>query len=256
MDALLALKPIFTALVLPAAALPLLIMVCVVWAWQRAPSSRVPLACVATLVGALWGLSCQGMANWLAQHALPQVQAVSPAQLQAQQVQAIVVLGGGVEADAAEYQGPALPPESLARLIYAVHLAHSTGLPLAYSGGVGWGGSADQTPEAEVAAQTLARLHAPALRWMDNASRDTHENALRTAELLKAEGIQRIALVTHAWHMPRSVRQFEAVGFEVVPAPMGFVRSDQRPLLQWLPSGRGLRDSSWILREWLGLRLT
>ena len=256
MDALLALKPILTALVLPAAALPLLIMASVVWAWRRAPHARLPLTCAATLVAGLWLLSCQAVAIWLAQHALPQVQAVSPAQLQAQHVQAIVVLGGGVEADATEYQGAALPPESLARLMYAVHLAHSTGLPMAYSGGLGWAGEADQMPEAEVAAQTLARLHAPALRWMDSTSRDTHENALRTAELLQAEGIHRIALVTHAWHMPRSVRQFEAVGFEVVPAPMGFVRSDQRLLLQWLPNGKGLRDSGWVLREWLGLRLT
>jgi len=256
MDALLALKPILTALVLPAAALPLLIMAGVVWAWRRAPHAHVPLASVTTLLTALWLLSCQAVAIGLAQHALPQVQAVSPAQLQTQHVQAIVVLGGGVEANAAEYQGATLPPESLARLMYAVHLAHSTGLPMAYSGGVGWAGAADQTPEAEVAAQTLARLHAPALRWMDSTSRDTHENALRTAELLQAEGIHRIALVTHAWHMPRSVRQFEAVGFEVVPAPMGFVRSDMRPLMQWLPSGKGLRDSGWVLREWLGLRLT
>ena len=256
MDALLALKPILTTLVLPAAALPLLIMASVVWAWRRAPHARVPLACGASLVVALWLLSCQAVAIWLSQQALPQVQAVSPSQLQAQHVQAIVVLGGGVEANAAEYQGATLPPESLARLMYAVHLAHSTGLPMAYSGGVGWAGAADQTPEAEVAAQTLARWHAPALQWMDSTSRDTHENALRTAELLQAEGIHRIALVTHAWHMPRSVRQFEAVGFEVVPAPMGFVRSDLRPLLQWLPSGKGLRDSGWVLREWLGLRLT
>jgi uncharacterized SAM-binding protein YcdF (DUF218 family) len=256
MDALLALKPIFAALVLPAAALPLLIVVSVLWAWRHARHARGPLLCVASLAGLLWLLSCQAVAIWLSQQALPQVQAVSPAQLQAQHVQAIVVLGGGVEADAAEYQGATLSPDALARLLYAVHLAHSTGLPMAYSGGVGWASAAAPTSEAEVAAQTLTRLHAPALRWMDSTSRDTHENALRTAALLQAEGIQRIALVTHAWHMPRSVRQFEAVGFEVVPAPMGFVRSDLRPLLQWLPSGKGLRDTAWVLREWLGLRLS
>jgi hypothetical protein len=34
---------------------------------------------------------------------------------------------------------------------------------------------------------------------------------------------------------------------------MGYVRSDARALLQWLPSATGLRDSSWVLREWLGL---
>ena len=256
MDVLLSLKPLATALILPSALLPLLIWAAMAWGWRRAPVARAPLALAASAVMLLWLLSCQGMAIWLSQHVLPQVSATSPKALQQQGVQALVVLGGGVESNADEYQGPTLPPDSLARLIYGVHLAHSTGLPMAYSGGVGWAGDASQMPEAQVATLTLARLHAPALRWQDSTSRDTHENALRTAELLKAEGITRIALVTHAWHMPRSVRQFEAVGFEVTPAPMGFIRSDQHIVLQWLPSGRGLRDSSWVLREWLGLKLT
>jgi uncharacterized SAM-binding protein YcdF (DUF218 family) len=56
--------------------------------------------------------------------------------------------------------------------------------------------------------------------------------------------------------MPRSVRQFEAAGLTVVPAPMGFIRSDAAPLLQWLPSGSGLRESAWVIKEWLGLLLT
>jgi uncharacterized SAM-binding protein YcdF (DUF218 family) len=107
-----------------------------------------------------------------------------------------------------------------------------------------------------VAAAALARLGAPALRWQENQSRDTRENALLTAALLKSDGVSHIALVTHAWHMPRSVRQFETAGLLVVPAPMGFIRSDSTPLLQWLPSGKGLRDSGWVIREWLGLLLT
>ena len=79
--------------------------------------------------------------------------------------------------------------------------------------------------------------------------------ALETAARLK-DRITHIALVTHAWHMPRSLRQFEAAGLQVTPAPMGYIRSDSAPLLQWLPSGKGLRDSGWIIREWLGLLLT
>ena len=102
----------------------------------------------------------------------------------------------------------------------------------------------------------LARLGAPPLRWQENQSRDTRENALLTATLLKNNGITHIALVTHAWHMPRSVRQFQAAGLQVTPAPMGFIQSDTSLLLQWLPSGKGLRDSGWVIREWLGLMLT
>ena len=103
----------------------------------------------------------------------------------------VLVLGGGVEQHAPEYDGPNLPPESLARLLYGMHLAQTTHLPLAYSGGIGWGALPDQMPEAQVAARVLARLHGPALRWQESLSRDTRENAERTAQLLRGEGITR-----------------------------------------------------------------
>jgi uncharacterized SAM-binding protein YcdF (DUF218 family) len=61
--------------------------------------------------------------------------------------------------------------------------------------------------------------------------------------------------VTHAWHMPRSLKHFEQAGFEVVAAPTGFVLPRSRPLLEWLPSAQGLLASQWTLREWLALRL-
>jgi len=89
-------------------------------------------------------------------------------------------------------------------------------------------------------------------RWIDAGSRDTHENALRTRDLLAAQGIRRIALVTHAWHMPRSVREFERAGFTVVPAPTGFAAPEARPLLEWLPSADGLALSRLVLREAAG----
>jgi len=184
---------------------------------------------------------------------LPQVSPITPDDLKRHEVQAIVVLGGGVENTAAEYNGPTLSPDAMSRLLYGVYLSRSTRLPMAYTGGIGWAASAGQTSEAEVAATALTRLGAPALRWQESQSRDTRENALLTAALLKNDGITHIALVTHAWHMPRSLRQFEAAGLRVTPAPMGYIRSDLTPLLQWLPSGKGLRDTSWVIREWLGL---
>jgi uncharacterized SAM-binding protein YcdF (DUF218 family) len=186
-------------------------------------------------------------------HLLPQVSPISPEELKQNQVQAIVVLGGGVENNAVEYGGPTLSPDAMSRLLYGVHLSRTTQLPMAYTGGIGWAGFDGQTSEAEVAALALNRLGAPSLRWQEKQSRDTRENALLTAALLKNDGITHIALVTHAWHMPRSVRQFKAAGLRVAPAPMGFIRSDVAPLLQWLPSGRGLRDSAWVIKEWLAL---
>ena len=258
MDTLLALKPILTTLVLPATSGLLAILALLVWAWRRSVRvhGRLPMALTGVTTLLLWLLSCQAVAIWLSLHLLPQVSPITAEDLKRLQVQAIVVLGGGVENEALEYNGPTLSPDAMSRLLYGVHLSRNTQLPIAYTGGIGWAGQSRQTSEAEVAALALTRLGAPALRWQENQSRDTRENAVLTAALLKNDGITRIALVTHAWHMPRSVRQFEAAGLQVTPAPMGYIRSDSSPLLQWLPSGKGLRDTGWVIREWLGLLLT
>jgi uncharacterized SAM-binding protein YcdF (DUF218 family) len=189
-------------------------------------------------------------------HLLPQVKAIQVSDLKQQQVQAIVVLGGGVEAFTHEYDGPNLTTGSMSRLLYGLHLAQSTQLPMAFTGGKGWGSQDKQASEAEVADAVLARLHAPALRWQENQSRDTRENAQMTARMLQKEGITHIALVTHAWHMPRSVRNFENAGFKVLPAPMGYIQTYAQPVLQWIPSGEGLKDSCAVIKEWLGWRLT
>jgi len=256
MELLLSLKPFLTALVLPTASGLLLLFALLFGAWRYPSQRRWPIACAATVTLLMWLLSCQAVAIWLSLHLLPQVSPVNADDVNRAQVQAIVVLGGGVENEAVEYGGPTLSPDAMSRLLYGVHLSRSTQLPLAYTGGIGWAGVSGQTSEAEVANIALTRLGLPALRWQENQSRDTRENALLTAAILKGEHITHIALVTHAWHMPRSVRQFEAAGLQVTPAPMGFVRSDLSLWLQWLPSGKGLRDSGWVIREWLGLLLT
>ena len=92
-----------------------------------------------------------------------------------------------------------------------------------------------------------------------DASLTTQYKALMATEGVQVEfstdGVRRIALVTHAWHMPRAVQAFERAGLQVVPAPTGFTRPQQRALLEWLPSGSGLQSSREILREWLGMRI-
>jgi uncharacterized SAM-binding protein YcdF (DUF218 family) len=246
MDFLLSLKPTLTALVLPAASAPLLLLIACIRGWRR--------MFVLTWV-LLWLCSCQAVAVWLSLHLLPQVKPITGEDLKRNQVQAIVVLGGGVNSQALEYGQPTLAPEAMARLLYGDYLSRSGHLPIAYSGGKGWAAPQSQATEAEVANLSLARLGAAPLKWQEDQSRDTRENARLTAALLQPEGIHRIALVTHAWHMPRSVKQFESAGFYVLPAPMGYLNSDASPWLQWIPSGHGLRDTSLILREWLGLLL-
>ena len=245
------LKPLLTSLLMPPLAPLLLALIGMLLAWR---GKRHGLVLATLSLMALWLLSCHGTAVWLARHALPQFEAVSSAQLEARQVQAIVILGGGLLPDAPEY-GEAQPSDrTAARLRYGIRLARLSGLPLAFTGGTGWAaeGMAAAT-EAQVATRAALQDHGVRLRWSEAVSRDTAGNARFLAPVLFSDGVQRIALVTDAWHMPRSVAAFERAGFAVTPAPMAFVGPAERDLLQWLPSARGLLASQQVLRECLGL---
>ena len=246
-------KAIAAALLLPPAS-PLLLAAAGLL-WLRHSLGRLLIA--AGLL-TLWLLSCNAVAVWLAQRVLPQVSVLEPsrqAQLGASGVQAIVVLGGGVQPFSPEY-GQAQPNAStVARLRYGIQLAKRSGLPLAFAGGVGWSNAGQAVASEASTARVFTAEHGLTLRWADDQSRDTAENAARLRDLLAPAGIQHIALVTHAWHMPRSQALFETAGFSVLPAPTSFVLESERPLLEWLPSAHGLTASRQVLRERLGLQL-
>jgi len=247
-----ALKPVLAVLVLPPVSLLLLALLGLVLAGYNRKKSGLTLATLSVLLLAL--LSCHGSAAWLARTVLPQFAPLNPAGLKAHNVQAIVILGGDVQPVAPEY-GQAQPSAATAaRLRYGAWLARQSGLPLAFTGGKGWAANSAQTEsEAEIAARVLQQDYGLALRWRETQSRDTAENARLTAPLLRQAGVQRIALVTHAWHMPRAVLAFEKAGLTVTPAPMGYVLPAQSELLEWLPSAQGLQASRQVMREWLAL---
>jgi uncharacterized SAM-binding protein YcdF (DUF218 family) len=246
-----ALKPFLANLALPPASLLLLALLGLLLAWRN----RKPGVALATVSVLLLGLlSCQGTAVWLARTVLPQFAPLAVSGLKAHKVQAIVVLGGGVLPSAPEY-GQAQPgPHTAARLRYGVWLARQSGLPLGFTGGIGWGAGGAQTDtEAAVAARVVQQDYGMTLRWNEAQSRDTAGNARLLAPLLQRDGIQRIALVTDAWHMPRAVAAFERAGLAVTPAPTGYILSSEGGLLEWLPSAPGLLATRQVLREWLAL---
>ena len=245
------LKPVLSSLAMPLAFLPLLGLLGLALIARRKRLGW--FVCTAVFV-TLWLLSCQGSAVWLSQNTVPQYSPVTVSQLKAGQVQAIVVLGGGVLPKAPEY-GTAQPgPATLTRLRYGIWLSRQTGLPVAFSGGSGWAaGTAVPSPEADVAARVAQDDYGFTLRWLEDQSRDTAENAQLIALLLKRDGVARIALVTDAVHMPRAMVEFERTGLTITPAPTGFVLPTKSGLLQWLPSTDGLRDSSRLMHELLGL---
>lgn len=246
------LKPLLAALALPPAA-PLLLVLLGLLAGRR--WRRTGLLMAIGGVSILWMLSCNAIAVWLSQTLVQRPLPVAAADLRAGGAQAIVVLGGGVDADPPEYAEAQLSAPSAARLRYGVKLAQRANLPLAFAGGRGWSrGDAQTATEAEVAARTAKADYGHSIRWLESESRDTRENARLLSGVLQQQGVRRIALVTNAWHMQRARREFEAAGLFVIAAPMGYVTAGERPLLEWLPSAHGLASSRNVMREWLAMR--
>ena len=209
-------KPILAALVLPP--VPLLLLT-LVGARLLLPRRGLGWLLIFISVVLLWLSACSGAARGLGQLFLQPPAAMSfdrvrelRAEIAAKKPLAIVILGAGVEPFAPEYGVSSLQYPSLERLRYGLWLARETGAPVAFSGGVGWG-QPDAAAEAKVAAKIAAEEFNRPLKWQEEDSRDTRENALRTIALLKPAGIDHIVLVTHGYHMPRAMRAFtEAAG--------------------------------------------
>jgi uncharacterized SAM-binding protein YcdF (DUF218 family) len=246
-------KPLLAALMLPPAGPLLLALLGLLLAARRWLTGAI----VTLLgIGLLWFLSCNAVGVELARSILPQAEPLNTKRLEINGVQAIVVLGGGVLEHAPEYGKSQPSGATLERLRYGAWLSRQTRKPIGFAGGVGWAAAGTSAPpEADVAHTMLHDDYKMELRWTDSRSRDTAEGARFMAEAMRADKIQRIALVTHAWHMPRSVAAFRKAGFEVTPAPIDFPQAHGRPLLEWLPSAEGLGLSRAVLREWAGIKL-
>ena len=239
------LKKILTALLLPPTG-PVLLALFGLWLSRR-KSRRwqyggVALATVSLL--SLVALSMPVVGNALTPAAAPQAPITAEALGRAQ---AIVVLGGGNYYAAPEYGGDTVGSASLVRVRYGAKLARETGLPVLVTSGSPHGGRA----EADTMREVLEREFGVKVRWSEAASRDTAENASMSAPLLKANGITRVALVTHASHMPRAAELFRREGIEVLPAPTGFRTPSPSSVEDFLP--RNLRPAREALHEHLGL---
>lgn len=249
-------KPVLTALLLPPVPLLLLMLV---GARLILPRRGLGWFVILLSVVLLWLSTCTGTAQLLSQFVLHPPAALTTdriKELKASKLPtAIIVLGGGLEPFAPEYGVSSLNHHSLERLRYGVWLSRETGLALGFTGGVGFA-QPDAKAEAQIAAQIAANEFNRPLKFVEDDSRDTRENAARTLALLRPLGIRQIVLVTHGWHMPRAVRSFDVAaagsGIRIEAAPMGLARNTKTPALTWMPSSEGTSDVRSILRELLG----
>ena len=243
-DMFITLKLLLRTLLLPPAG-PLLIAAAGAWLLRSRTSARTARAgwlLLAAGLASLWLLATPLVADVLARAAEREAALDLTRPLQAE---AIVILGGGDERSAApEYGGEPAPGSALLeRLVYGAFLAHRTGLPVLVSG---------TAAEALAMRISLARDFRIEVRWVEDQSRDTFQNAQFSARLLKDAGVSRILLVTDSAHEWRASQEFASAGFTVVPAPVGVWAPRETGLKRYLPAVSALTRSTAALYELLG----
>src|SRR5262245_22991917 len=127
---------------------------------------------------------------------------------------AIVVLASAISPARADRPYPLPDHETFERCQYASWIYSKTPLPILVSGG---GGNAMAMRGLLLASGVPANMI-----WIEDRSRNTHENAARSAAILKQHGAHRIALVVDARSMLRASACFRREGVDVVAAPSKF----------------------------------
>ncbi|MDR7510954.1 MAG: YdcF family protein [Armatimonadota bacterium] len=162
--------------------------------------------------------------------------------------EAIVVLSGDI---AHTRDAMDLGPLTLERMRVGATLHRATGLPILVTGGVV--SRRSSVPIAELMRAAYTTDFGLAVRWVEPMARDTRENAERSAILLRAAGIERVFVVSHAWHLPRALAAFERAGLAPMPAPVRLSPAPDGSFADWVPNPRAALDSWYFLREWAGI---
>jgi uncharacterized SAM-binding protein YcdF (DUF218 family) len=191
-------------------------------------------------LAALWLLATPIAADSLVRWA-ERYPALDPGQVG--DAQAIVILAGGVRVDAPEYGTSAPGATSLERLVYGARLARQTQLPVLISG---------SHFEAASMSDFLHQDLGVTARWVENRSRDTHQNAQFSAVILARASVHKVVLVTSAAHMARSVVEFNQAGIDTVPAPAAMWTQRESGVLAYIPNADALVRSQRALYEGLG----
>lgn len=132
-----------------------------------------------------------------------------------------IVLGASLRPDGS-------PSPALARRVrHGVALMQAgRAAALLMTGGATNGG----VPEAQVMARLALASGVPAERvHMEERARDTIENALFSAPLIRRAGWRRLLVITDSFHRPRAAYIFRRFGLDVVVAGV----RPERPSAQW-----------------------
>lgn len=141
-------------------------------------------------------------------------------------------------------------PVTLSRLAEAARQQRRTGLPILVSGG--WIDHADDSLAGMMSEALESDFRVP-VKWREDRSRTTYENALYSAEILRRAGVPSALVVTDSWHMARALWSFYAVGYPVIAAPLPERQSLELSFASFFPQIPALMNSYYAMHELIGL---
>jgi uncharacterized SAM-binding protein YcdF (DUF218 family) len=140
-----------------------------------------------------------------------------------------------------------------ARVLEAARVYRLLGQPTIFSSG-GAAPGFEMEPVALTMRKALVDVGVPREKIVLEAqSADTHEQAMVLAPMLREAGVGRCVLVTSDIHMRRALATFRAAGLEPVPAIAEDPLNSQSRFLTFAPTTDGLRFSSFVAHEYVGL---
>jgi uncharacterized SAM-binding protein YcdF (DUF218 family) len=159
----------------------------------------------------------------------------------------MIILGGSIQITASDTRG--VPVYNLAgsRIFEALALARRhPNARVVFTG---------NEIEARFAAEVLREQGIEDARvTIESHSHDTTENARNTFVLVRPKPAERWALVTSAFHMPRSIGLFRAAGWSVEPYPVNYLTSGPNGS-SWGHVFAATNRLTWqaALHEWAGM---
>lgn len=162
---------------------------------------------------------------------------------------AIVILGAEIIRTDGAHPGFTVGRLTLQRIRAGAALERKTQLPILVTGGKV---SEDGPPVAVLMRESLTQDFQVPVRWIEDRSSDTWQNARDSAAILRANGIDSVYLVTNAWHERRALIAFAATGITVTAAPVLLDRWPRPIPADFVPQATEWETSYFALHEWIG----
>ena len=169
-------------------------------------------------------------------------------------IDGVLVLGGFINTQLMAARGVPSMGSGIERISeLKLLLKHSPTAKIVFTGGSG-DPLNQQFKEAHAAPIVFRRFGIdPANIIFEDRSRNTHENAIFTYQIVQPKADENWVLVTSAFHVPRSVGAFRKAGWNIIPYPVDYTTTGNQLFRPTFNFRGGVSGFARALHECLGL---